>query len=258
MPKKDERKEIPKKEREVKEPTTTRITKARFWWAVLYPENMLSDWEDKIGDIVQLPFCYCVHDKSKDTQSEHRKTHIHLILAFPNTTTYKHALSVFDLLSAADKKAVNTCEAVINIRNTYDYLIHDTDTCKKKGKELYPKTDRICGNTFDIGAYEQVGAKEKLDMCKELCDLILDNGLTNFADFYFLVMQLYEDSNYFECLKANSGFFERLTKANYQKWQVQQQSIRETDFVGDYGQTSEGLRPKKFVTEDGRQKPKKK
>lgn len=77
-----------------------RINKARYWWAVLYPENMVPDWESRIGDIVQVPYAYAAHTLDKDSKSEHRKDHVHLILVFGNTTTYKHAMEVFNLLSA--------------------------------------------------------------------------------------------------------------------------------------------------------------
>lgn len=196
-----------------------RIQKARFWVGVLYQENMLPDWETKIGDIVQVPYAYCCHTKDKDTKSEHRKDHVHLILAFANTTTYKHALSIFGLLSAEGKTAINTAQAIINIRNMYDYLIHDTETCRKNGKERYLPEERITGNNFDIGSYEQLGVAEKNDMCKELCTAIMDNGFTNFADFYMFVVNAYDDTNYFEILKTYSGLFERLTRANFQKLQ---------------------------------------
>ena len=66
-----------------------------------------------------------------------------------------------DLLSAEGKKAINKCEAVVGIRNVYDYLIHDTEDCRKKGKEQYDPSERITGNNFDIGAYEQLGTAEK-------------------------------------------------------------------------------------------------
>ena len=194
-----------------------RINKARFWWAVLYPENMIENWETAIGDIVQLPYAYCKHTMDKDSKSEHRKDHIHLIIAFTNTTTYKHALEVFGLLSTEGKKAVNTCQAVVNVRNAYDYLIHDTDSCKKAHKELYPAEARISGNSFDIGAYEQVGLLERNAMCKELCNAILEQGFYNFIDFYAYVITTYEDSNYFDILKSYSGLFERLCKGNYHK-----------------------------------------
>lgn len=196
-----------------------KIDKARFWTGVLYPENMREDWEIAIGDIVQYPYAYCKHTQDKDTKSEHRKDHVHLILAFPNTTTYKHAMSVFSLLSAEGKKALNKVEAVIGIRNVYDYLIHDTEACRKQGKELYPTEERITGNNFDIGAYEQLSAADKHQMFLELSNAIRENGFTNYMDFYEFVADTYEDINYFEVFRTYSSHFERLTRGNYQRWE---------------------------------------
>ena len=200
------------------------INKARFWVGVLYPENMVEDWETKIGDIVQLPYAYCIHDKDLEKDGDDRKVHTHIILAFPNTTTQKHAFNVFDLLSAEGKKCLSSCKAVVSIRGSYDYLIHDTETARKAGKYLYDKSDRITGNNFDIGAYEQIGVAEKLDMVKELCQVISDFGFTNFIDFFEYVIQNYQDSNYFETLRTNSGLFERLTRGNYQRYQMRSRS----------------------------------
>lgn len=196
-----------------------KIDKARFWTGVLYPENMREDWEIAIGDIVQYPYAYCKHTQDKDTKSEHRKDHVHLILAFPNTTTYKHAMSVFSLLSAEGKKALNKVEAVIGIRNVYDYLIHDTEACRKQGKELYDKEERITGNNFDIGAYEQLGTAEKNEMFLEMGEAIRVHGFTNYMDFYEFVVDTYEDMNYIEVMRCYSSHFERLTRGNYQRWE---------------------------------------
>ncbi len=203
-----------------------KIDKARFWTGVLYPENMREDWEIAIGDIVQYPYAYCKHTQDKDTKSEHRKDHVHLILAFPNTTTYKHAMSVFSLLSAEGKKALNKVEAVIGIRNVYDYLIHDTEACRKQGKELYDKEERITGNNFDIGAYEQLGTAEKNEMFLEMGEAIRVHGFTNYMDFYEFVVDTYEDMNYIEVMRCYSSHFERLTRGNYQRWEQQQRGVR--------------------------------
>lgn len=196
------------------------ISKARFWATVLYPENMIDDWENKIDEILQIPYCYIIHDMDKDMKSEHRKTHVHLMLVFSNTTTQKHALAVANQLSKEGKKAASTIQAVIGIRNVYDYFIHDTDSSRKAGKELYDASQRITGNGFDIGSYEQLGTAEKNDICKELCNLIREKRYTNFADFFEFVIDNYEDTNYFEIVKTYSGLFERYTKANFQKWQL--------------------------------------
>lgn len=197
--------------------------KNKYWVGVLYPENMIDDWELVIGDVLELPYAYCIHNKDKDKQSAGRKTHVHLIIVFPNTTTYNHAMEVFNKLSAEGEQAINTCQPVINIRHKYNYLIHDTDTCRKQKKFLYSPDDRVTGNNFDIGIYEQVDMQVKNDMCRELCNIIMKEGFYNFGDFYIYVITNFEDSNYFEILKSYSGLFERLTKSNYQKWQMQKE-----------------------------------
>ena len=203
-----------------------KIDKARFWTGVLYPENMREDWKEVIGDTLQYPYAYCQHSQDKDSKSEHRKDHVHLIVAFPNTTTYKHALNVMDLLSAEGKKAINKCEAVVGIRNVYDYLIHDTEDCRKKGKEQYDPSERITGNNFDIGAYEQLGTAEKNEMFLEMGQAIRAHGFTNYMDFYEFVVDTYEDMNYIEVMRCYSGHFERMTRGNYQRWEQGQRGLR--------------------------------
>ena len=206
--------------------------KARYWTATLYPENMVEDWETLIGDIVQLPYAYCIHDKdhlaqykpgktsSKLDKETDRKVHVHIILAFANTTTRNSAHSTFMKLAAEGRQPIaenGKIEAVSNIRHAYEYLIHNTETARKKQKKYqYDPKERITGNNFDIGAYEQVSVADKDRMARELCNIIRDNEFSNFMDFYD-----YVDNNlgmeYFEIIKTYSGLFERLTKGNFQK-----------------------------------------
>lgn len=194
------------------------ITKSRYWVGVLYNENMVDNWQTDLGDILQLPFCYCVHDKDTLADgSEERKIHTHLIIVFNNTTTYNHAFNIFNKLSADGKNALNKIESIVSIRSMYDYLIHNTETCRKKGKFLYSKNERISGNNFDIGNFEQLTTTDRNIIVRELCDFIVQNNVVNFADFYILCTEQFQDSSYFEILRTYSGLFERLTRANYQK-----------------------------------------
>lgn len=188
--------------------------KARYWSAVLYPENMIEDWEDQISKILQLPYVYCLHNKDVTTAKEVRKEHLHLVIAFPNTTTKKYALSVFNKLSKPDSVCCPVCENVHSIRYVYEYLIHNTEDCKKKGKFLYDVKDRISGNGFDIGSYEQITTQDKLKMAMELADLVVKEGFEEYLSFYMYVVSNY-DFEYFEIVKSSSGFFERLCKGNY-------------------------------------------
>lgn len=197
------------------------VGKARYWWAVLYPENMIDNWESVIAEKLQLPYAYCIHDDDLEAEFEEqeqqkRKKHVHLIVVFSNTTTYKHATNIFSLLNAPNKKAFNKIEAIRGIRHAYEYLIHNTETAKKDGKKQYPATARLTGNLFDIGAYEQITTSDKLKMSKDICNLIIEGRIGNFADLYMAIVSNFDDS-YFEILQTHSGFYERLIKGNYYK-----------------------------------------
>lgn len=197
------------------------VGKARYWWAVLYPENMISDWENVIAEILQLPYAYCIHDDDLEREFENqeqqkRKTHVHLIVVFNNTTTYNHVMKILALLNAPGKNAFNKVEAVRGIRHAYEYLIHNTETARKDKKKQYLQSSRITGNNFDIGAYEQISTSDKLKMSKDICNFIIDNNIFNFADLYMAVISNFDDS-YFEMLQTHSGFYERLIKGNHYK-----------------------------------------
>lgn len=188
-----------------------RINKARYWLGVLYPENMVDGWQEKVGDILQVPYAYCIHDSDHNTDGEDRKTHVHFILAFANTTTYKHALEIFRLLG---EKAINKCEAAVNIRHAYNYLIHDTETCRKQGKHAYDPSARITGNNFDIGSYEQITQEEKNRLLEEMLAFAIDNCICDLATFY-IVCELVRQPAYFDVFKSYGSLIERICKGNF-------------------------------------------
>lgn len=196
--------------------------KARYWTAVLYPENMIDNWQDEIGDILQLPYAYCTHDKDIDAEGNQMKTHVHLLYCFNNSTTYRNALNVVKGLEKPGQTAVNKIERVINIKHMYNYLIHDTEDCRKKKKHLYSPEERITGNGFDIGAFEQLGTAEKGSMARELCDIALNEGFTNFADFYAYVVE-HKPAEYFSVMASFGFIIERIIKGNWQRMVSEQQ-----------------------------------
>lgn len=195
---------------------TSTTTKARYWVGVGYPENMRPDWRDVIGEILQLPYAYCIHDKDKDGDEDDRKVHVHVIIAFPNTTTYKSALSTLQELSDEGKQAFPTVKKVNNVRFMYNYLIHDTEDSRKKHKYQYSPRERITGNNFDIGSYEQLSLDEKNSILVELEKRLFEKGYTNYADFFADVMENFSPE-YSQVVRGNSGHFSRLTKGLYQR-----------------------------------------
>ena len=168
-----------------------RIT-GRYFWAIMYPENMVEGWEENISMILQKPFAYCIHDKDlvKEDRKEERKKHVHIIIAWNNTTTKANALTLFQKLNAEGKQAIafgGEIEKCDDVLWCWNYLIHDTEDSKKKGKYQYDKKERIVGNNFDIGSYTQLSTHDKNQMIKELCDTIIKNAFVNYIEFYMYV-----------------------------------------------------------------------
>lgn len=192
--------------------------KNRQWVGVLYNENMRENWREVIDNLVQLPFAYCVHDKGLQLEDgEHRKVHTHLILVWPAPTTYKHATEVFDRLSAPNKRCFAAIEPVYNAGRMYDYLIHNTEDCAKKGKYAFPPSERITGNNYDIGSYVQVSQTEKNEMFDKLTDLVLANEIRNYADFVLCYRNELRDELELarDVVRSYSGYFDRLIKGVY-------------------------------------------
>lgn len=190
------------------------MEKARYWVGVCYPENMLEDWESIIGEKLQLPYAYCIHNQDCTTAKEDRKVHVHIMLCFPNTTTKKTALTLLNKLSLEGFVCCPSVEQVHNIRFMYEYLIHNTEDCKKKCKHLYSPADRKTGNNFDIGAYEQISTAEKLEISMELSDLMIDQDFETLKQAYMYVRSNY-DTVYYEVLKSNATWYSGLCKANF-------------------------------------------
>ena len=199
--------------------------KARYWCAVLYPENMREDWEAVIGDVLGVPYAYCYDDKDmlakykakKELEGhDSRKLHVHCIIAYANTTTYNAVYNLFLRLSRPGCKCLAWVEPVLNVRSMYEYLIHNTETARKMGKYQYDPSERITGNNFDIGSFEQFSKADKLAMSKEICQAIIDNNITNFADLYIYIVNNY-NNEYFELLQVSSGFYARLIDGMYQR-----------------------------------------
>lgn len=192
--------------------------KSRYWQVVLYPENMIDNWEDELIKL-GLPIAYCLH-----TDSTSEKPHIHMIGAWENNTTYKSAFEFFERLNKENQKAFNKIEKCFNIENAYNYLIHDTDDCRKKGKYQYKKEDRKCINNFDIHFYAQKSVEQEEEQINEICDVIITEVYTNFIDLYMHIKSNY-DKDYLTTLRKHSGFFERLTKGNYHK-EIEEEMIK--------------------------------
>lgn len=197
---------------------------------------MIEDWQDKISNLLQVPFCYCIHDKDLCSDGTLRKTHVHIMIVWGNTTTYKSALTCFKKLEKDGCCAIpnDKIEVVQNVRFMYNYLIHDTEDCRKKNKHLYKSFERISGNGFDIGAFEQLSLIDTEKMLDELERLLIENSFTNFGAFYrFVKFNADLDKEYSVICRKNHGFLEALCRGFY----LEEKKQREDNYYSGHTTT---------------------
>ena len=199
--------------------------KARFWLHIAYPENMIDNWEEKAADLLEVPFAYCIHPGDKSVADEDRKTHVHFITAWTSGgQTKKRAWETIEMLSKPGRTCSVEPRPSGNIEHAYKYLIHDTESAQKAGKYLYPVTDRITGNTFDIDRYIVLDADQKEAMAKELCDYVISRMYKDSASAYMGIRRDF-DVSYFAIYKANNAMIDRLCRGNFLKWERKKQVL---------------------------------
>ena len=123
----------------------------------------------------QLPYEYCIHDKDLvNDPDEQEKLHVHIIIAFPNTTTYKYAVKLSQ--SSLQKERVASApereRSIVSIEYAHKYLIHNTKSAKEKENTSIPQKKGISGNMFDIGAYIPVSKSEEDEIFNQIIDTI--------------------------------------------------------------------------------------
>lgn len=198
--------------------------KARYWVGVLYPENMIDDWEDEINAKLQIPFAYCKHYKCLDKEGQPRPKHVHIMVVFANTTTYNHAMNTFKKLEKDGCKAINKCERVQGVRWMYEYLIHNTEDAIKKKKHQYDPSERITGNNFDIGLYEQISLADEEDIINAICNIIELNQFTNFYDIDKYIREN-GDVEYKRIFRRHQSYFNNIVKGLFHKKMVEKKSL---------------------------------
>ena len=184
--------------------------KARYWNFVMYPESMVDNWQEDIAEIVQYPYAYCIHDKCMTKDGTPRKTHVHIIIAFPNTTTYNNVLGIAQKLGVC-----NYVEKTQNIRWMYNYLIHDTEDARKKGKYQYDPQERIIGNDFDIGSFEQISSAERDRILLDIKSMLRSGKFQDFYELDEYIDTVVQDSAYSEVFRTYQSFLFNLMKAKF-------------------------------------------
>ena len=190
--------------------------KSKFWVGICWLKSMRDDWKDQIDLVLQMPYVYCVHDKDLNYHGDLKDPHVHIMIAYANTTTEKHITSIFNEFSTVGNQCCNKVFRVKGVQYVYDYLIHDTALAKKQKKHLYDTKERIEGLGWDTSTFNQMQQTDRLACVIEIANEIETCGLSTYIDLDRHILHNF-DLSYYEILISYSSHFDRLLKGQWQK-----------------------------------------
>lgn len=107
----------------------------RTFWIVSYlPPSVIRSLLPDLDGLTH--FAFCTHDRDITADGEVKKLHTHLLLYFEERVSSSYVAFWFHTLEI---KIISRT----NVANEWNYLIHDSDNCRKEKKFLYPADDRI-------------------------------------------------------------------------------------------------------------------
>ena len=93
--------------------------KSRYWSFIVYPESVLTDWEEVLCKLGCVFAVSPLHDRDINANGEVKKPHYHVLVQFDGPTTYKNVKE-----SICDVVGGTIPQRTISLRGYYRYLCH--------------------------------------------------------------------------------------------------------------------------------------
>lgn len=185
--------------------------KHRDFWFVLYPESIPDNWVRQLEEMGIEMAVSPLHDSDKwdgddldkilgdlegqkvfNDWSEQRyaeelekavlkKPHYHVIYIAKNPITTDGVRN--NIRRRLGNKSIAKVQAIkTSVKNTYDYLTHESKSAIEDGKHIYDKKDIKHLSGFDIDNYITLSRGEERNMMTQLINLIYDRQIENYRE----------------------------------------------------------------------------
>lgn len=105
------------------------------FWIVSYLPSVILRWIIDNDDTI-THWAMCTHDKDIDENGQPKKAHTHLLLYFEDKI---RASQVCWKFHTVEFKTISRYD----LSSEWNYLIHDSNACRKQKKYQYPTTERL-------------------------------------------------------------------------------------------------------------------
>lgn len=167
----------------------------------------------------------------------YKKPHYHVIYIAKNPVTAQAVRNKLKRVLGDD--AINKVQLIqYTVRNTYDYLTHDSADAIAKNKHKYDKADIIEINNFDVSRYDVLDAEAKTDLLNMVLDTIINYGFKNMIQLEYFISSNDNDtdlttSKLREVAKGNNGMLRLYFDGNYQQG-LQREKDLENQFLDSF------------------------
>lgn len=214
---------------------TKKITKARNFTFIIYPESIPEDWSACLEKL-DVPMAISpLHDKdeterknlTEDEQKRvekgekvYKKAHYHVLFIAKNPVTTESVRN--KIKRALGNKSISHIEIVDGIESVYKYLTHESKDAIRKNKHKYDSKDIIHLNDFDIERYVFLDESQKRSLKNNLLNIVKTKHIVNVIDLMsFLDMYGEEygidNMNYVQdVITSNASAFRLWFEGNYQ------------------------------------------
>lgn len=157
--------------------------KARHWTLLVYPDSCPKNWKE----ILQQTGCEIaispLHDKDiNDEMSDTlKKPHYHVIISYPNTTTYNNVKQLTKELNTTIPKDLKS------VKGMYRYFTH----MDNPDKYQYDSKEIQLINGFDDNCVTELTYAQKKEIQRQIIKYIQEKNIKYYLD---LINQLAEDN----------------------------------------------------------------
>lgn len=159
------------------------IVKGRDWTFIVYPESAPEDWKEILINTHMRFVVSPLHDKDINPDGTNKKEHYHVLLSSDGPMTYNQVCKIIEPLNSPIPKKVGSSKGLVR------YFIH----MDNPEKAQYDADDIKAYNGADVFSYFEMTVTEKNTAMKDIIRYIVENKVTNFADFLMVCIENSDD-----------------------------------------------------------------
>lgn len=159
-----------------------RITKARAFAFILYPDSLPVYWQTSLEKLGVPMAISPLHDKdiSIVAGQRYKKSHYHVLYCAHNPVTMESVR--IKIKRTLGENTISHIEIVDSVENYYKYLTHESSDAIAKHKHVYDSKDISYISNFDIDRYITLDDAQKKDAMNALLRAVLKYKLANIFD----------------------------------------------------------------------------